>query len=184
MAWRGNIHAAIETGTFKAEGTLALRAAVDRVWTVELDDPSVAKPWSAMAKARASRSSTGRRTRYRPSSPPRWTSRSSSGWTPTVAWPTAWGSRARECRRHYDVPLIAELRTIPTFARSASSWILIDDAITCLNPPSRAWRTLVEVIDLLRAESRYITILDESSLLCPPLCGLSSRTGTRAGPTR
>lgn len=38
LAVAGGIDAAIETGTYKAEGTLILRAAVSRVWSIELDE--------------------------------------------------------------------------------------------------------------------------------------------------
>ena len=170
----GCIDAAVETGTFKAEGTLVLREAVSKVWTVEL---------ASDLHERAVRR-FGRRpgiTFLHGSSDVILPELAAVVNEPVLFWLDAHGGmvdlaapevynpagEATQC------PVIPELRAIRQFSHVAKSCILIDDARAFLGPlpQHRAsdWPSLLEIIDLLRADAdRYITILDDVIIAVPP----------------
>ncbi|MDQ3897683.1 MAG: class I SAM-dependent methyltransferase [Actinomycetota bacterium] len=173
LATAGGIDAAVETGTFRGEGTLVLREAVSKVWTVEL---------SSELYERAVR-----RFGHRPgitvlhgSSDEMLPELAAVINEPVLFWLDAHGGmvdmaasevynpagEATQC------PVIAELHAIRQFPHVARSCVLIDDARAFLAPlphhRAADWPSLLEIIDLLRGDAdRYITILDDVIIAVP-----------------
>lgn len=173
LAGAGNIDAAVETGTFRAEGTLALRQAVSRVWSVELSDELHGR---AVARY-------GQRpgiTFVKGSSDAVLPELLGSIDEPAIFWLDAHGGmvdmlsdtvfnpadEATQC------PIVAELQALRDFAHADRSCILIDDARAFLGPlpghRSADWPTLLDIVDLVRTGSdRHVTILDDV-IICVP----------------
>jgi hypothetical protein len=167
------IDAAIETGTFEAEGTLLLREAVSRVWTVELDE-------ALYERATTDHGDRAGVTFLLGSSDEVLTKLLAEVDEPVVFWLDAHGGmvdhRSRDvlnpAGENTQCPLIGELQAIRSFRHAASSCILIDDARVFLGPLPQLragdWPSLVDVIDLLRTDAdRYITILDDVVIAVP-----------------
>jgi hypothetical protein len=167
------IDAAIETGTFKAEGTLLLREVVSRVWTVELDA-------ALYERATASHSHRAGITFLQGSSDEVLSKLIADVDEPVIFWLDAHGGMVDHLSQkvfnpagdNTQCPLIGELQAIRGFCHAASSCILIDDARVFLGPLPQLragdWPSLVNIIDLLRTDvDRYITILDDVVIAVP-----------------
>jgi hypothetical protein len=173
LAAASGIEAAVETGTFRAEGTLALRGAVSRVWTIELSD----KLHAEAVDRHGDRSGITFMHGSSEEVLPRLVALIDE---PVIFWLDAHGGmvdlssndvfdpagEATQC------PVISELQAVRQFRHAATSCILIDDARAFLGPlpQHRAgdWPTLLEIIDLLRLDGdRYITILDDVVIAVP-----------------
>lgn len=169
----GGIDAAVETGTFRAEGTLALRSVVSRVWTIELSERLYSR---AVGRY-------GRRagiTFLHGSSSEELQKLAATVDEPVIFWLDAHGGMvdgasdavfnpagdAPQC------PIMAELNAVRRFRCAESSCVLIDDARAFLGPlphhRGRDWPSLLELLDALRAGSnRHITILDDVVIAVP-----------------
>lgn len=174
LAAASGIQAALETGTYRGEGALALREAVARVWTVELSD-------DLHRRAVARYGGRPGITFIQGSSEevvPRLTALVDE---PMIFWLDAHGGMVDLASNEVfspagegtQCPVIAELKAIREFRHAGESCILIDDARAFLGPlpQHRAsdWPSLLELIDLLRADChRYITVLDDVVIAVPP----------------
>lgn len=173
LAAASGIDAAVETGTFRAEGTLALRNAVSCVWTVELS-------YEHYQRAAARYGGRPGITFLHGSSQDVLPELTKLIDEPLIFWLDAhggmvdpiWDEVFDPSGGDTQCPLIAELEAIREFSHAAASCILIDDARAFLGPlpAHRAgdWPSLVEIVDLLRADcDRYITILDDVVISVP-----------------
>jgi len=178
LAVAGGIDAAIETGTFRAEGALILRQAVARVWTIELDE-------QLHARAVARYGDRPGITFLKGSSDEQLRKLTDEVDEPVIFWLDAHGGmpdylgeklRGVAGDAAQPCPLIAELRTVREFRHVRSSCVLIDDARGFLEPhttnTSEAYwpsaPSLVDIVDLLRLDAhRYITILDDVIMAVP-----------------
>ena len=173
LAQATGISAAIETGTFRAEGTLALRSVVDRVWSIELSE-------RYHGRAVAGHGRIPGITFLQGSSDEVLNELARSVTEPVVFWLDAHGGMVEPgTDEAYDpagegsqCPVIGELAAVDRFARAPDSCILIDDAGAFLGPlPNirrQDWPTLTELVDLLRrGADRYITILDDIVIAVP-----------------
>lgn len=168
----GGIDVAVETGTYKADGALALREVVSRVWTVELSDLFYERA-VARNNARADihfihGSSATELPRILASLK-----------EPGLFWLDAHSGgmdlssgRAGDVGDTHQCPLIAELEAIRDFPHAAASCVLIDDARVFLGPlphyRASDWPSLLQIVDLLRERSdRHMTILDDIIIAVP-----------------
>jgi hypothetical protein len=136
LAAAGGIDAAIETGTFKAEGTLILRDAVSRVWTIELD-------MDLYARATARYGSRPGIIFLPGSSADVLKKLIADVDQPVIFWLDAHGGMVDHLSSQQvldptgdstQCPVIGELQAISKFRHAASSCILIDDARGFLGP--------------------------------------------------
>jgi len=173
LATAGGIDVAIETGTFRAEGTLALREAVNRVWSVELSD-------ELHRRAVARHGGRDGITFLQGSSDKVLPELVTTLDEPVIFWLDAHGGmvdmRTNEVFNPADeatqCPLVAELQAVRTFPHAASSCILIDDARAFSGPlPGHRpedWPGLLEILDLIRLDPEpYVTILDDVIISVP-----------------
>lgn len=173
LVTKGGIDGAVETGTFRADGTLALRQLVSRVWTVELSE-------KLYTRAVARYGDTPGITFLHGSSDKVLADLALVVEEPVIFWLDAHGGMVDMASEEIfnpggdssQCPLVAELETIHGFRSAATSCILIDDARGLLGPlPQHRphdWPSLMQIIDLLRADcDRYITILDDVVIAVP-----------------
>jgi len=173
LAAAGGIDAAVETGTFRAEGTVALREAVPRVWSIELSED----------RHRRAEVRHGQRegiTFLQGSSGVVLPELLSTLDEPVLFWLDAHGGMvdllSNQVYNPADTgsqcPLVAELRAVRRYPHAARSCVLIDDARAFLGPlrGRRAgdWPALLEVLDLVRHDTDpYVTILDDVIISVP-----------------
>lgn len=171
LARNAGIDAAIETGTFRAEGTLILSEAVKRVWTIELDKHLYDR---AIARHRSRDGITF----LLGSSDEVLRSLATEVDEPVIFWLDAHGGMADHLNSRPSspaadatkCPLVGELQAVREFTCVTSSCVLIDDARLFLGPRTRIanWPSLLDIIDLLRLDDdRYITILDDIIMAVP-----------------
>jgi hypothetical protein len=172
LAAASGIDAAVETGTYLANGTLALREVVSRVWTIELSEELHGRAVSRHGRRAGITFLHGSSADVLP----RLLSELDH---PVLFWLDAHGGMvdvpsgtvvgmgdAPQC------PLMAELEAIRRFPYATASCVLIDDARAFLGPlpqyrPSE-WPSLLQIIDLLREGcDRHITILDDVIIVVP-----------------
>ncbi len=129
------IDAAIETGTFKAEGTLILREACSRVWTIELD-------MALYERATARHGHRAGITFLQGSSDEVLRKLIADVAEPVIFWLDAHGGMVDHLSQKVfnpagddtQCPVTDELQAIGRFRHAASSCILIDDARVFLGP--------------------------------------------------
>jgi len=173
LATAGGIEAAVETGTYKAEGTLALRDSVSRVFTIELDDVLYSRAVSRYGEREGI-------TFVKGSSDVEMKKILADLDEPAIFWLDAHGGMVDHLNEEVfdpagdatQCPTEAELRAISEYAHAERSCILIDDARGFLGPlPAHRqddWPTLVDLVDMLRLDRRrYITILDDVIIAVP-----------------
>ena len=173
LAAASGIQAAVETGTFRGEGALALREAVSRVWTVELSDELHRRAVTRYGDRPGITFIQGSSDEV----VPKLTGLIDE---PVIFWLDAHGGMVdlasdeifSPAGEETQCPVVAELKAIKEFRYAGESCILIDDARAFLGPlpQHRAsdWPSLLDLIDLLRADcDRYITILDDVVIAVP-----------------
>jgi hypothetical protein len=173
LADASGIDAAIETGTYKAEGALALREAVGRVWSVELDGELYSRAVSRHGARPGITFVHGSSDKALPEL-------LSALDEPAILWLDAHGGMVspatdevfNPAEEATQCPVIGELNALRGFSHAAGSCVLIDDARAFLGPlPGQRrgdWPTLLEILDLLRNEpDPYVTILDDVIISVP-----------------
>ena len=172
LATASGIDAAVETGTFRAEGTLLLRGAVSRVWSVELS-PTLHRRAVARYGSRSGLQF------IKGSSDEVLPQLLETLNEPVIFWLDAHGGMIDQATNEIfdpageatQCPLIAELEALRNFTHHDTSCILIDDARTFLGPlpqhRSGDWPSLLDLVDLIRGTDRHVTILDDVIIAVP-----------------
>lgn len=167
-----SLHAAVETGTYQAEGTLALRDVVSQVWTIELSDEHYERAVSRHGDRAGITFLHGSSADLLPpllrdlDQPVMFWLDAHCGMVDVSTGDVFDFGDLPQC------PLIAELEAIRGFRYAAASCVLIDDARAFLGPlphyRASDWPSLLEIIDLLRDRcDRHITVLDDVIIAVP-----------------